>query len=163
MIRDIYKPIIAAIAISLVIFSLLGLLLVYVVPDAGREDKRLNPRDAPEISRPVIFTVLDLLWSAESSRGRDMTGDSGKARGHFQHWQSAWDYGTKQLKVDWPYSDADNLARAAAVTAACWSGQARGDLLSGNVEMLIRRHRLPNKPMRKDNDRYLKYVLTKGG
>ena len=111
--------------------------------------------------RPVA-TALDLLWNAESSRGRDMVGDGGKAKGHFQHWQVAWDYGCKQLMVDWPYSDADNLARAAAVTAACWSGQARGDLVAGDVEMLIRRHRLPNAPMRSSNDKYLRYVLTKG-
>ncbi len=138
-------------------------LVLWVISDAGRGDKRLNHhRGVPETSRPVIPTTLDLLWNAESSRGVDMTGDSGKARGHFQHWESAWDYGTKQLGVEWPYSDADNLARAAAVTAACWSGQARGDLLSGNVDMLIRRHRLPNAPMRQDNDQYLEYVLTKG-
>lgn len=114
--------------------------------------------------RPIAQT-LDLLWKAESSKGTDPNmnhGDSGRARGHFQHWQVAWDYGCGQLGVDWPYSDADNLARAAAVTAACWSGQARGDLLAGDIEMLIRRHRLPNAPHRSSNDNYLEYVLQKG-
>ncbi len=39
--------------------------------------------------------------------------------------------------------------------------QARSDLLGGNMEMLIRRHRLPNSPYRSSNDKYLEYVLTK--
>ncbi len=165
--------------ISAVIGSLVGVLLS-VCGGAAKEAILLPVSSAVEASRiaprclalrhpaskilahtQTTFTALDLLWNAESSRGKNMVGDSGKARGHFQHWKVAWDYGTAQLGVNWPYSDADSLPRAAAVVGACWSKQARKGLIEGDIELLIRAHRLPNDPFRPSNDAYLKYVMEK--
>lgn len=114
-------------------------------------------------SHEAIFTALSLVWRAESSCGQNFgPSDGGKAYGHFgQHVgpREHWEMGCKALGVDWPESDRTNLARAAAVVAANWSIFAPQALKDGNVEMLIRVHRLPSAPYRADNDVYVSRVL----
>lgn len=109
--------------------------------------------------RPAIFTTFDLLWAAESSCGVQMAGDGGFAKGHFQQHKAHWEYGCKQLGVNWPFSDANNLARAAAITAANWAGHAKHSLRQGDIEMLVRSHRLPCDPYRPSNNEYVKFVM----
>lgn len=104
--------------------------------------------------------ALDLLWAAESSRGRQMVGDGGLAKGHFQQHRGHWKDGIEALNVNWPYSDTNNLARAAAVAAANWSRYAPKALASGDTERLIRSHRLPCDPYRPDNQDYVERVLN---
>lgn len=63
-------------------------------------------------------TVL-AIWMVESGgRLHPERGDSGRARGPYQIWESYWRDGTRILRVDWPYSDADNWDRATAVVCA---------------------------------------------
>ncbi len=115
--------------------------------------------DAAPSPRPAICTTLDLLWAAESSSGKQMAGDGGFAKGHFQQHKVHWEYGCKQLGVKWPLSDAKNLARAAAITAANWAGHAKQSLRQGDIEMLVRSHRLPCDPYRPSNNEYVKFVM----
>ena len=113
--------------------------------------------DDPARTR-AIYPALSLLWAAESSNGKQMVGDGGLAIGHFQQHEGHWRDGCESLDVSWPYTDRYILARASAVTAANWARYALQDVLQGDVEMLIRRHRLPNDPMRPSNDAYLARV-----
>ena len=115
--------------------------------------------DAVSLPRPAIYATLDLLWAAESSCGKEMAGDGGFAKGHFQQHKAHWEYGCKQLGVKWPHSDANNLARAAAITAANWAGHAKQSLRQGDIEMLVRSHRLPGDPYRPSNNQYVEFVM----
>ncbi len=104
--------------------------------------------------------ALDLLWKAESSNGTRMSGDSGQAQGHFQQHKSNWTEGCALLGVRWPYpQDTNDLAKSAAIVAANWARYAPQALKDGNLEMLIRSHRLPSCPMREDNSAYVDRVL----
>jgi len=111
---------------------------------------------------PNLYQTLALLWQAESSNGVNMVGDSDKAQGHFQHWECSWRDGCEALGADWPYSDANDLARAAAVTAANWARYAPEALKSGDIERMVRGHRKPCDPYGSGQDEYLAYVI-KGG
>jgi len=108
----------------------------------------------------AFYTVLTLLWRAESSNGKQMIGDGGLARGHFQQHEGHWHDGCERLGADWAYpKDTHNLAKAAAVTAANWARYAPDALKSGNVEMLVRQHRKPNDPYGSGQDEYLDRVM----
>ncbi len=115
--------------------------------------------ETPAARTQTIYPALSLLWAAESSNGKQMVGDGGAAIGHFQQHEGHWRDGCEALGVNWPLSDRYNLARASAVTAASWARYARQDLYQNDVEVLIRRHRLPNDPLRPSNDAYVARVM----
>ncbi len=109
---------------------------------------------------PTLAAALTLLWKAESGYGEKMSGDGGYAKGHFQQHCSHWVEGCKMLGVSWVYpDDTNNLAKAAAITAANWAKYAPQALKDGNLELLARSHRLPSAPYRADNDSYVSRVL----
>ena len=89
----------------------------------------------------AVYRVLDGIWYVESCRGQNLRrGDGGKARSHFQQHIGHWRDGCEYLGVDWPWSDADNLERAAAVVVAYWVRYCPEALWRGDIEILARVH-----------------------
>lgn len=113
-------------------------------------------------TQPVIslLSLLGALRQAESTGRDSAVGDGGAARGPYQihrdYWREAvagtdaagWDYDT------WVW-DRD---RAGYVVFLHWSKVCPTALRAGFVELLVRCHRLPYAPWRKDNDAYWRKV-----
>jgi len=108
--------------------------------------------------------ALDLLAAHESRNGTRMVGDGGKARGWLQQHEANWREGCAALGVAWPWPEATvDLAKCEAVARANWRRYAPEALTRGDVEELVRRHRLPSDPWRADNGDYWRRVKAKGG
>lgn len=111
-----------------------------------------------------LHKALSLLWKAESSCGMRMSGDGGLARGHLQFREGTWNdslllLGLRDdLSWQWPLATND-LWRCFAVEIAHWQRYCPQALKDGNVELLVRTHRLPSAPYRADNDVYVSRVL----
>jgi len=104
---------------------------------------------------PEAYPALALLRAHESSNGKRMVGDGGKAQGWLQQHQDHWQVGCEVLGVDWPWpADTRDLFKCEMVAIGNWLRYARGSLVREDVEMLVRTFRLPSKPHRADNDAY---------
>lgn len=83
---------------------------------------------------PNMNQLLDAIRMVESSDGKNLTGDNGKAIGPYQIWEDYWKDAMRILKKDWPYSDAMKESRAREAVKAYithygkghgWEGMAR--------------------------------------
>lgn len=71
------------------------------------------------VNQNPLERTLDAICLVESNGGKDTRdGDGGRAVGPYQIWASYWKDGTRFLKVDWPYHDARDPAKARAVVRA---------------------------------------------
>ena len=115
---------------------------------------------------PISFSVrraLDLLRMHESVNGTRMVGDSGRAQGWLQQHEANWREGCERLGVRWPWpADTRDLAKCEAVCLANWARYCPDALERGDVELLVRSHRLPCAPWRADNDAYWRKVKDRG-
>jgi len=121
------------------------------------------PAPRPDHIDPVIQTER-LIWTHESVGGTQMSGDGGLAQGYQQHHQATWNDALEMLGLrddpDWQWPGATrDLWRCYVVTIAHWQRYCPEALKSADVELLVRTHRLPTLPYRKDNNKYLELVL----
>jgi len=108
---------------------------------------------------PSVRRALDLLRMHESVNGTRMVGDSGRAQGWLQQHEANWREGCERLGVRWPWpADTRDLAKCEAVAVANWARYCPSALARGDVELLVRSHRLPCAPWRADNDAYWRKV-----
>ena len=135
-----------------------------VVPDAApavpRYSGAIHAGGRNESVPISLLSLLGALRQAESTGRDSAVGDGGAARGPYQihrdYWREAvagtdaagWDYDT------WVW-DRD---RAGYVVFLHWSKVCPTALRAGFVELLVRCHRLPYAPWRKDNDAYWRKV-----
>lgn len=110
-------------------------------------------------------SLLAAIRQTESSGNDRAVGDGGKSRGPFQikcaYWReavagtdaAAWDYDTHVWDPD----------RAGYVVWLHWQRVCPASLRACNIELLARRHRLPNAPWRADNDAYWRRVRAAMG
>ena len=105
-----------------------------------------------------------LLYAAESSSGQDLRmSDDGLVAGPLQWQQDSWEENCRWLGVWWPWPEgAYDLQMCWDICLVNWFRHCRRALVTGDVEMLIRRHRLPTNPMRTDNDAYLARIMGEG-
>ena len=109
---------------------------------------------------PAAGEALELMVWQESSNGKQMIGDRGKANGWLGQHSDAWREGRQQQGVDWEYPrDTQDLTKCKIVAIGYWLRHARAYM--DDRDELIRRHRLPYAPYRKSNDVYLKMVLRR--
>jgi hypothetical protein len=108
---------------------------------------------------PSVRRALDMLRLHESANGTRMTGDGGLAEGWLQQHEANWREGCERLGVRWPWpADTHDLAKCEAVCVANWERYCPDALERGDVELLVRSHRLPCAPWRADNDAYWRRV-----
>jgi hypothetical protein len=85
--------------------------------------------------------TLDAICRVESGGGRDRRdGDGGRAIGPYQIHQAYWTDACRFLRVDWPYSDARNAARARRAVRAYVTGYQRAGGLPAGPETWARLH-----------------------
>jgi len=112
----------------------------------------------------IAAETLVLLCRAESSYGRNMVGDGGAARGWLQQHRGHWRDGCEYLGVNWKWpEDTRDWNKCQNVALANWFRYNRAALLRGDMDLLVRTHRLPFAPYRADNDAYVRRVLGKDG
>jgi hypothetical protein len=88
-----------------------------------------------------LENTLDAICAVESSSGRNTRdGDDGKAIGPYQiHW-TYWQDGTRFLRVNWPYEDARDPAKARKVVRAYVTGYQRAKSYPATPETWARLH-----------------------
>lgn len=137
-------------------------------PDVHRDvinAQRHGAGDAAGSARPelTLETAWLIVWSAESDCGQNLArGDGGRARGHGQYRMARWDELCSKTgrNYRWP-EDCYDLEKTRDLTTAGWMIERPDEIAAGDVETLVRCHRLPRKPHRKDNDEYWRRACTK--
>lgn len=104
------------------------------------KDLTVHPRET-RVKIVDLYTVdqlLDAMYTVESTRGRILVGDEGKAIGPYQIWKAYW-----QDAVEWDktiggeYKDCMNKAYAEKIVRAYWKRYAPK---SATIEQLARIH-----------------------
>ena len=119
----------------------------------------LRPRPCAGGS-PNACRLFDAIRQVESAGNDLAVGDKGVSRGPFQIKRAYWREAVAGTDAaGWSYDKwVWNRDRAEYVVWLHWCKVCPKELRAGNVEMLARRHRLPNDPWRKDNDKYWRKV-----
>lgn len=101
--------------------------------------------------------TIDAIRMVESSGGKDKAdGDDGRAIGDYQIWKAYWQDGTRFLKVNWPYEDARDPAKARKVVRAYITGYQRAKGYPATPETWARIHNGgPRGPEKKSTLVYL--------
>jgi hypothetical protein len=122
-----------------------------------REDILSLPRTG---GSPAACRLFDAIRQVESAGNDLAVGDKGVSRGPFQIKRAYWREAVAGTDAaGWSYDKwVWNRDRAEYVVWLHWCKVCPKELRAGNVEMLARRHRLPNDPWRKDNDKYWRKV-----
>ena len=142
--------------------SRLRLLLILALLFASAQSAKSVPADRGSADLPALLAAIRQVESVGDDRA---VGDGGKSRGPYQikraYWReavagtdaAAWDYDTHVWNPD----------RAGYVVWLHWQRVCPADLRGGDVQLLARRHRLPNAPWRADNDAYWRKVRAAMG
>ena len=116
------------------------ILATIICSAAPVKDLTVHPRET-RVKIVDLYTVdqlLDAMYTVESTRGRILVGDEGKAIGPYQIWKAYW-----QDAVEWDktiggkYQDCMNKAYAEKIVRAYWKRYAPK---GATIEQLARIH-----------------------
>ncbi len=122
----------------------------------GNADHLHSAADVEEIAWLIV-------WAVESDCGRNLArGDNGKAAGHAQFRRPRWDSVCRRMGAAWQWpQDCCDYEKARSVTIGAWRLERPEAISAGDVETLVRSHRLPADPGRKSNDEYWRKACAK--
>jgi len=130
---------------------------------SGVGDGQILVADKSDSAIASLETAWQIVWRTESDCGANLEpGDGGNAHGHAQYHKARWNEACRKLGLDYAYpDDCYNAAKVREVTIGIWKLERPGEVAAGDVESLVRRHRLPYAPYRADNDEYWRYASEK--
>jgi len=103
-------------------------------------DHTVRPRESVNgtIEFYTVDQLLDAMYTVESSRGRILVGDEGKAIGPYQIWKAYWQDAVEFDKtIGGEYKDCMNKAYAEKIVRAYWK---RYSPKGATIEQLARIH-----------------------
>jgi hypothetical protein len=117
-----------------------AVILATVFAVAPVTDHTVRPRESVNgtIEFYTVDQLLDAMYTVESSRGRVLVGDEGKAIGPYQIWKAYWQDAVEFDKtIGGKYEDCMNKAYAEKIVRAYWKRYAPK---GATIEQLARIH-----------------------
>jgi hypothetical protein len=116
------------------------ILATVICSAAPVKDLTVHPRET-RVKIVDLYTVdqlLDAMYTVESTRGRILVGDEGKAIGPYQIWKAYWQDAVEFDKtIGGKYEDCMNKAYAEKIVRAYWKRYAPK---GATIEQLARIH-----------------------